>query len=97
MAYGVDGTAASTVLNLTQGTTVVKPYPGRLFGVTVATSGSGAGTINDCNVSGNVSPGTTLVAVPSGAQTYFFPGGIPLQFGLTVVVPTGAVYAVIYS
>lgn len=97
MAYGAEGTAQSTSLGLTQGTTVVKPYPGRLFGVTVAVSGATAGTINDCNVSGNVNPGTTLISVSSGAGTYFYPGGIPAQFGLTVVVPTGAVYALIYS
>lgn len=94
---GESGTAQFTQLNLTQGTTVVKPYPGRLYGVTVAVSGAGAGTINDCNVSGNVNPGTTLISVTAGAGTYFYPGGIPLQFGLTVVVPSGAVYGVIYA
>lgn len=98
------GWPQKSILNLTAGVTVVKPEPGAPYGegriYSLSVIASGAGGIYDSPVSGSLSAGNQILAIPGTAAVgtiYTFYGGFPMSQGIVVSGSGGAVYALAYS
>lgn len=94
---GIPGVAQFSILNLTAGITVVKPTPGRVFAISIISSG--AGGVYDSAVSGSLSAGNQIVNLggAAGSVVYMGTGGFPMSQGIVVSGSGGCVYAMSYS
>lgn len=76
--------------------TVLKTEPGTLWSVSVITSGTTSGSVNDCTTSGAATSGNVTVPIPTAVGN----GGVvafPHKTGITVIPGAGQVLSVAYA
>lgn len=86
------GTLNSLVISTN---TVVKATPGQVCTVSVITSGTAAGTINDCTTSGAATSGNVALTIPQSVGAVYTP--FRFKNGITVMPGAGQSLSISYE